>query len=287
MVGVVGAGRMGQGIAHAYLLAGCRVVMVDVDQDACARARKQVAGMLERSAERVGMPVPVDEITELLELATDISALHGCGLVVEAVPEDVSLKRTLLSRVERQLSGDAVLATNTSSISITELATVLSEARRFVGMHFFNPVPASALVEVVAGKATDQGTIEVAQSAVHAIGKEAIVVYDSPGFASSRMGVLLGLEAVRMVEAGVASAEDIDRAMVLGYRHPMGPLRLTDLVGLDVRLSIAEYLYERLGERFEPPQLLRRMVAAGLLGRKTGHGFFHYDDAGVAHGRTA
>jgi 3-hydroxybutyryl-CoA dehydrogenase len=190
----------------------------------------------------------------------------------------LGLKREALRRAEDLLPADAVLATNTSSLSIDTLAEGLKRPGAFLGMHFFNPVPASTLVELVLGAATAPSTAAAAGGWVRALGKTAITVRDSPGFASSRLGVLLGLEAIRMVEEGVATAEDIDTAMRLGYKHPVGPLRLTDIVGLDVRLDIAEYLARELGPRYEPPDLLRRMVAEGMLGRKSGQGFFFWGD---------
>jgi 3-hydroxybutyryl-CoA dehydrogenase len=195
---------------------------------------------------------------------------------VEAVPEDASLKASLLGELEVAVGPATVIATNTSSLSIDELSSVLGHPERFLGLHFFNPVPASQLVEIVVGTATTAELVENARRWVAALGKTPVVVRDSPGFASSRLGLALGLEAVRMVEEGVASPEDIDAAMTLGYKHPVGPLRLTDLVGLDVRLGIAEYLASKLGDRFEPPALLREMVAKGELGRKSGKGFYDW-----------
>ena len=203
-----------------------------------------------------------------------IEAVQGCGLVVEAVPEIPALKAEILAAVESVLSDDAIIATNTSSISVTLLAQPMRRPERFIGLHFFNPVPASNLIEVVVGAQTAPTTTELAEQLVVAMGKTAIVVNDSPGFASSRLGVALGIEAIRMVEEGVASVAAIDQAMTLGYKHPVGPLRLTDLVGLDVRLGIAEYLATSLGARFEPPQLMRDMVSRGELGQKSGQGFY-------------
>jgi 3-hydroxybutyryl-CoA dehydrogenase len=202
--------------------------------------------------------------------------LRAARLVIEAVPEDLTLKAALLAEVEPVLAADAILATNTSSISVDSLSVGLARPERFLGMHFFNPVPASALVELVRGRTTDDAVLDEARAWVERIGKETIVVADSPGFASSRLGVAIGLEAIRMLEEGVATADDIDAAMVLGYRFPMGPLRLTDLVGLDVRLGIAEYLHTQLGDRFAPPRLLRDMVARGDLGKKAGKGFYDW-----------
>lgn len=197
-------------------------------------------------------------------------------LVVEAVPEDAALKARLLAAAEEAVGERCVLATNTSSLSVTGLAAALRRPGRFLGMHFFNPVPVSALVELVTGPHTGADTLGAAIAWTHALGKEEVVVKDSPGFASSRLGLALGLEAIRMVQEKVAEPEAIDTAMRLGYRHPMGPLRLTDLVGLDVRLAIAEHLHATLGERFAPPGLLRDKVARGELGRKTGQGFYRW-----------
>ncbi len=275
-VGVIGGGRMGAGIAHAFALAGASVVVIERDADAAAAASARVVESLRRSVERGGTTRDLADLTAAVETGTDAAALAGCGLVVEAVPEDRALKVEALARAERVLGEDAALATNTSSISIDDLAEGLERPARLLGLHFFNPVPASQLVEIVVGRATARELVESARAWVAAIGKTPVVVQDSPGFASSRLGVALGLEAIRMLEEGVASAADIDAAMELGYRHPVGPLRTTDIVGLDVRLGIAEELHARLGDRFAPPELLRRMVADGHLGRKTGRGFYEW-----------
>ncbi|GAA5147988.1 3-hydroxyacyl-CoA dehydrogenase family protein [Microbacterium pseudoresistens] len=283
-VGVIGGGRMGSGIAHAFLMAGSTVRLVERDAESSGRAREAVRRALARSAEHgsaagmTAMAAPDDVLDERFTIATDLDALAGYGLVIEAVPEDHGLKHDALTRAASVLADDAVLATNTSSMSIDALAAGLARPQRFLGLHFFNPVPASALVEIVRGAATDESVIARCRGWIDALGKSAVVVRDSPGFASSRLGVALGLEAIRMLEEGVASAADIDTAMVRGYRHPLGPLRTTDLVGLEVRLAIAEQLATTLGARFEPPALLRRMVAEGRLGRKSGQGFYHWDE---------
>lgn len=277
-VGVIGGGRMGAGIAHAFLLAGSDVAIVERDDEAADAAAQRVRASLERSLQRGSTDRPLGDLTAALHTGTDPSVLADRDLVIEAVPEDRRLKADALARAEAQLSDPAVLASNTSSISIDALAAPLTRPGSFLGLHFFNPVPASALVEIVAGSATDIAIVERAKGWVQAIGKTPVVVRDSPGFASSRLGVALGLEAIRMLEEGVASAEDIDAAMELGYRHPMGPLRTTDIVGLDVRLDIAEELHAALGERFEPPALLRRLVAEGRLGRKSGEGFYRWEN---------
>jgi 3-hydroxybutyryl-CoA dehydrogenase len=206
-------------------------------------------------------------------VTADPADLAEVGLVVEAVPELPDLKAEVLRTIEKAVPA-APIGTNTSSLSIDRLADALGDPARLVGLHFFNPVPVSDLVEIVVGPRTPGALVEQAQGWVGGLGKTAITVSDSPGFASSRLGVMLALEAMRMLEEGVASAEDIDTAMTLGYRHPVGPLKTTDIVGLDVRLDIAEHLARELGPRFEPPTILRERVAAGHLGRKTGQGFY-------------
>lgn len=275
MIGVVGGGTMGGGIAHAFAVAGEAVVVVEADDHLARATGRAIEASIARAAER-GHITDARVATALVEVTVDPSRLHGASLVIEAVPEDPALKQQVLKGIEAVVEGDAVIATNTSSISIAQLAGELDRGNRFLGMHFFNPVPASQLVELVRGPATSPRSLDVARDAATRIGKETIEVVDSPGFASSRLGVIIGLEAIRMLEDGIATAQDIDDAMVLGYRFPMGPLRLTDLVGLDVRLGIAEYLHGYLGERFAPPALLRDKVARGELGKKAGRGFFEW-----------
>lgn len=267
-VGVYGGGRMGAGIAHAFLTAGSDVIVVETTPETARAARVRVEASLAKAAER-GATGPVAELT----VTTTADDLARTDLVVEAVPELVDLKSEVLATIAK-VAPRADIATNTSSLSVDGLASALTEPSRLVGLHFFNPVPASALVEIVVGARTDAALVVRAQRWVAGLSKTAIIVADSPGFASSRLGVMLALEAMRMVEEGVATAEDIDTAMTLGYRHPVGPLRTTDIVGLDVRLDIAEHLARELGPRFEPPALLREKVAAGKLGRKSGEGFY-------------
>ncbi|MEJ1087153.1 3-hydroxyacyl-CoA dehydrogenase family protein [Microbacterium sp. Mu-80] len=276
-VGVLGGGRMGAGIAHAFLLAGARVDVVERDAGAADAAVQRIGDSIRRSAERDPDLDPA-ETASRLHVGVDLARFSGAALVIEAVPEDRMLKHDALARVDAVLGEGAVLASNTSSISIDDLAAAVRDPGRFLGLHFFNPVPASALVEIVRGSATDDRVVDLARGWVQSLGKTPITVSDSPGFASSRLGVMLGLEAIRMLEEGVASAEDIDTAMTLGYRHPMGPLRTTDIVGLDVRLGIAEELARELGERFAPPELLRTMVTEGRLGRKSGEGFYVWNE---------
>ncbi|MGW8764299.1 3-hydroxyacyl-CoA dehydrogenase family protein [Streptomyces sp. NPDC055815] len=277
VVAVIGGGRMGAGIAQSFAAAGSSVTIVESDEQAAAAALDRVATGLKRATERGGLAEPVEQVMARVATVNAVGDLPAeAGLVVEAVPENAALKARLLADAEKSVSATTVLATNTSSLSVTDLAATLALPGRFLGMHFFNPVPASELVEVVVAPDTAAETVQAALDWTHSLGKKDVIVQDSPGFASSRLGVALGLEAIRMVEEGVAEPEAIDDAMQLGYKHPMGPLRLTDLVGLDVRLAIAEYLHATLGERFAPPQLLREKVARGELGRKTGQGFYRW-----------
>jgi 3-hydroxybutyryl-CoA dehydrogenase len=277
-VGVLGGGRMGSGIAHALLLAGSEVTVVERNEEESAAARQRIESAVQASGSRGKLSGSADDVISRLVTATDRDALSGCELVVEAVPEVLELKVEALSDVERRLPAHAVLASNTSSMSIELIASSLQRPEQFIGTHFFNPVPASKLVEIVIGPQTAPQLRETVAGWVRTLGKTAVVVNDAPGFASSRLGLALGLEAVRMLEEGVASAADIDAAMSLGYGHPMGPLRLTDLVGLDVRLDIARYLQQKLGDRFAPPQLLIDKVANGELGRKSGKGFYNWSE---------
>ncbi|WP_369045251.1 3-hydroxyacyl-CoA dehydrogenase family protein [Sinomonas sp. P10A9] len=280
-VGVLGGGRMGAGIAHAFLMKGAEVVVVERDEQAEEGARERVESSVAKSIERGAVDGALPEakaaILESFSTSLDYAAFADRDLVVEAVPEDPELKRTALTGVEAVLGAGAFLATNTSSLSVTKLAESLARPERFLGLHFFNPVPASTLIEVVVAEKTSPELAAAAKAWTEALGKTAVVVRDAPGFASSRLGVAIALEAMRMVQEGVASAEDIDNAMVLGYKHPTGPLKTTDIVGLDVRLGIAEYLHSTLGDRFAPPQILRDKVANGELGRKTGKGFYTWN----------
>ncbi|MGF7120310.1 3-hydroxyacyl-CoA dehydrogenase family protein [Rhodococcus sp. AG1013] len=275
-VGVVGGGRMGAGIAQVFATLGSTVTIAESGDRQAALTR--VSDGLDRAHERgrLGESDPATVLGRVSLVDAPDELPTGLDLVVEAVPESVQLKLGVLSLVEKTVDPATVIATNTSSISIAALGAVLDDPRRLVGMHFFNPVPASTLVEIIRTPSTDTAVVARVCTWVSQLGKSQVLVNDSPGFATSRLGVCLGLEAIRMLEEGVADAESIDRAMELGYRHPMGPLRSTDLVGLDVRLAIAEHLTETLGERFRPPALLREKVARGELGRKAGRGFFNW-----------
>ena len=274
--GVLGGGRMGAGIAHALLTSGSTVVVVERDEASAQAAYERVAESVDKSIARGVVGESKDELMQRFSVSTDYQQFATAQLVIEAVPEIWDLKVSSLQAVEQVLDAEAVLASNTSSLSVSGLAKELARPGKFLGLHFFNPVPASTLIEVVIGEQTDKNLVDASRGWVQALGKTAVVVNDAPGFASSRLGVAIALEAMRMVEEGVASAEDIDNAMVLGYKHPTGPLKTTDIVGLDVRLGIAEYLHETLGGRFAPPQILRDMVAEGKLGRKSGQGFYSW-----------
>jgi 3-hydroxybutyryl-CoA dehydrogenase len=278
-VAVLGAGTMGHGIAQVAALAGYRVVMRDVSREAIERGVRSIEANLEKGM-KLGKLAEDERDMALQRVrgATSLDEAADADLFIEAVPERMDLKREALRDVERVAAAhDFIFATNTSSLSITEIARAAKNPARVVGMHFFNPVHIMRLLEVVVGSETSDETVETARAVGRRMRKEPITVRDVPGFASSRLGVALGLEAMRMLEQGVAGAKDIDTAMELGYNHPMGPLRLTDLVGLDVRLAIAEYLHGALGsETFRPPDILRRMVADGKLGRKTGEGFYDW-----------
>lgn len=276
-LGVVGGGRMGAGIAQVFATLGSSVTIAEsADQQA---ALERVSSGLRKAYER-GKLVDADPDTVLTRVTT-VAGPHELAadldMVVEAVPELPTLKVQVLALIEQAVNASTVIATNTSSISIAELSAALQDSSRFIGMHFFNPVPASTLVEIIRTPTTSAEVVQRVQDWVLQLGKSEVLVNDSPGFATSRLGVCLGLEAIRMLEEGVADAQSIDRAMELGYRHPMGPLRSTDLVGLDVRLAIAEHLADTLGERFTPPQLLRDKVARGELGRKAGRGFHSWE----------
>ena len=277
---IVGAGTMGHGIAQVAAMAGYAAVLVDTQAPVLEKAVASVRSNLEAGVAKGKVSADLAEATLLrLKTGTDAAAAAAESfLVVEAVPENLELKRNLFAALDAAAPAETLLASNTSSLPIGELARATQRPDRVVGMHFFNPVHIMALLEIVRGDATSDETLSRVRQVGEKLGKTCIVVRDVPGFATSRLGVALGLEAMRMVEAEVASAEDIDLAMTLGYRHPVGPLRLTDLVGLDVRLAIAEHLHTALGSPvFEPPEVLRRKVASGELGKKSGKGFYDWD----------
>jgi 3-hydroxybutyryl-CoA dehydrogenase len=279
-IAVLGAGTMGHGIAQIAALAGYPVVLRDVNRDALARGIQSIDRNLLKGIERGKLTEDDrDQTLQRIRGAVQLSEAAGADLIIEAAPEVLEIKREILREVESLAQRPFIFASNTSSLSITEIARGARHPDRVVGMHFFNPVHIMRLLEVVVGQETSEETVHAVQEVGRKLKKEPITVKDVPGFASSRLGVALGLEAMRMLEQGVASAKDIDTAMELGYNHPMGPLRLTDLVGLDVRLNIAEYLHTALrSETFRPPEILRRMVGEGRLGKKTGEGFYKWDE---------
>ncbi|MFN0241373.1 MAG: 3-hydroxyacyl-CoA dehydrogenase family protein [Planctomycetota bacterium] len=277
---VIGAGTMGHGIAQVMALAGIETHLFDVDAGAVERGLTSVRGNLAKGVAKGKIePAACDAALKLIHGTTRLEqAVAGVQCVVEAVPEKLDLKQSIFADLGKRLPESVMLATNTSSLPITRIAAVTNAPARVVGLHFFNPVHIMKLVEVVVTEKTSPAIAELALDLVRRLGKDPIRVKDSPGFASSRLGVLVGLEAIRMLESGVADARDIDKAMVLGYGFPMGPLELTDHVGLDVRLAIADYLYKELGPRFDPPQLLRDKVRQGELGKKSGKGFYDWKE---------
>ncbi|MCA9660504.1 MAG: 3-hydroxyacyl-CoA dehydrogenase family protein [Myxococcales bacterium] len=277
---VLGAGTMGHGIAQVCAAAGVETRLFDVKQELVDAGLAKITKNLDKGVARgkVTEEAKATTLGNLSGTADFTAAVTGADIVVEAVPERLDLKQRLFADAAAHVAADAILATNTSSLSIAKIAAGVPGPERVIGAHFFNPVHIMKLLEIVVGPATSEATLARVQAFGARLGKDCITVRDAPGFATSRLGLVIGLEAIRMVEQGVASAEDIDKAMCLGYGFPMGPLRLTDLVGLDVRLHIAEYLSEHLevGDHFKPPKLLREMVAAGKLGKKSGEGFYRW-----------
>jgi len=279
---VLGAGTMGHGIAQVLAMAGYEVRLRDLDaarvEAGLAAMGKNLAGAVARGKlDEAGKEAALGRVRGVTDLG---EAVAGASVVVEAIPEVMDLKKEVLAEVSAAAADARIVGTNTSSLSVTEIAQATDRPERVLGLHFFNPVHIQKLVEVVVGERTAPDVVEAGLELVGRIGKDAVTVRDAPGFASSRLGLVLGLEAIRMVEQGVASAADVDKAMELGYRHPMGPLKTTDYVGLDVRLAIAEHLLREVGETFRPPTLLRRMVRAGKLGRKAGEGFYRWGEDG-------
>ena len=277
-IAVIGAGTMGHGIAQVAAGSGFRVLLNDVDRETLARGVRAIEANLAKGIQLAKLTEDDrDRTLQHIHGTTKLEECAAADLIIEAAPEKLDLKQNILRQLETVSGHSFIFASNTSSLSISEIAAPSRRPEAVVGMHFFNPVHIMRLVEIVVGKQTNDETVQTVTEIGRKMRKEPIVVKDVPGFASSRLGVALGLEAMRMVEQGVASPRDIDTAMELGYNHPMGPLKLTDLVGLDVRLSIAEYLYRELGsETFRPPELLRRMVSEGKLGKKTGQGFYDW-----------
>ena len=279
-IAVIGAGTMGHGIAQVAAMAGFTVSLYDIRQDFVSRGIGHITKNLEKGIARGKVTeeqkeLALSRLSGTIELSV---AASDAQLVIEAIPEKPELKHDLYTKLEEICPSETIYGSNTSSLSISGLAKSTKRADKFIGMHFFNPVHIMKLLEIVIADETSEETLNTVKELAKKFGKDYIVVKDFPGFATSRLGVCIGLEAIRMVEQGVASPEDIDKAMTLGYAHPMGPLKLTDLVGLDVRLNIADYLCKELeSDVFKAPQLMRDMVEQGKLGKKSGHGFYPWD----------
>jgi 3-hydroxybutyryl-CoA dehydrogenase len=281
-VAVIGAGTMGHGIAYVCARAGCFVALTDADAGQLQRGITAIGAAFAKAIERGRATVEQRDtgMASLAAVASVTEAVRGADIVIEAVPERLALKQGLFAQIEPLVPDTTMLASNTSSLSIAAIGASLKHRERLLGLHFFNPVPVMQLLEIVRGPETSEPVLDMARSFAALLGKTPIVVRDTPGFATSRLGVVLGLEAIRMLEQGVASAEDIDKAMELGYNHPLGPLRLTDLVGLDVRLAIADHLHATLGgATYAAPELLRQKVRDGHLGKKSGQGFYRWENA--------
>ncbi|UHQ95188.1 3-hydroxyacyl-CoA dehydrogenase family protein [Haloterrigena alkaliphila] len=282
-IAVLGAGAMGHGIAHVSALGGHSVIVRDVEQELVDEGLEQIEMNLEEGIEREKItPAQKEDAIERLTGTVSLeAAVEEADLVIEAVPEQLDIKQDVFEDVEEFAPDDAILATNTSSLSVTEIASVLEDSSRCIGLHFFNPAHIMPLVEIVVAEQTSDDTKEFADHYVESIEKTPTTVNDVPGFASSRLGAMFSLEAIQMAQEGVASIEDIDETMRLGYNLPMGPIELVDHTGIDVNVEVMEYLREELGERFKPPQLLKRKLRAGKLGRKTGEGFYVWEDGEI------
>jgi 3-hydroxybutyryl-CoA dehydrogenase len=281
-IAVLGAGTMGHGIAHAAMAAGYDTRLYDVSEAQLTKARAAIEGIVKKGVE-LGKVTAEDAEATLGRLTTTTEvkvAVDEVGLVIEAAPEKMVLKLQLLADVERHGPADAVIASNTSALSVTEMAAALQSPGRLGGMHFFNPVHKMKLVEIVHALETTPETIAVMEDVSRQMGKETVLIRESPGFITSRINAMIGNEAFYMLQEGVASARDIDKALKLGLNHPMGPFELVDLVGLDTRLSILQYLHRTLGEKFRPCPLLEQHVRAGRLGKKVGRGVYEYEREG-------
>jgi 3-hydroxybutyryl-CoA dehydrogenase len=277
-IAVIGAGTMGRGIAHAAALGGYRTILEDILPNALRRAESEIRANLDKAVE-LGKVTPEDASAAMsrLEYAGSVDeAARQADLVIEAVPEEMESKIEIFTLLDKICRPTTILASNTSSLSLTEIASVTYRAKKIVGMHFFNPVHKMKLLEIVRALETDDDTLATAVEVGQRMGKDVIVIRESPGFVTSRINAMIGNEAFYMLQEGIASAEDIDKALKLGLNHPMGPFELVDLVGLDTRLHILEYLHKALGEKFRPAPLLVQYVKAGRLGRKSGRGVFEY-----------
>jgi 3-hydroxybutyryl-CoA dehydrogenase len=279
-VAVIGAGIMGRGIAHVAALGGYRTILEDLLPASLRRAEDEIRANLEKAVE-LGKVPPAEATAALarLEFASNLEdAAREADLVIEAVPEEFESKEEIFRLLDRFCRPNTVLATNTSSLSVTEIAAVTERPEKIVGMHFFNPVHKMKLIEIIRAARTDDETLATAVEVGRRMGKETVVINEAPGFITSRINAMIGNEAFYMLEAGIASAADIDKALKLGLNHPMGPFEMVDLVGLDTRLSILKYLHSTLGEKFRPCPLMEKYVAEGRLGRKVGHGVYDYPE---------
>ena len=286
-VAVIGAGIMGRGIAHAAALGGCRTILEDILPNTLRNAESEIRANLNKAVELGKVdPAEADAAFARIEYANSVDeAARQADLVIEAVPEEMESKIEIFTLLDKICRPGTILASNTSSLSVTEIASVTYRAKKCVGMHFFNPVHKMKLLEVVRALETDDETLAAAADLGKRMGKEVVVVREAPGFITSRINAMIGNEAFYMLQEGIASAEDIDKALKLGLNHPMGPFELVDLVGLDTRLHILEYLHKTLGEKFRPCPLLAQYVKAGRLGRKSGRGVFEYPEAGKGPAR--
>ena len=280
---VLGSGTMGSGIAQVAATSGFETVLHDVDEAALARALEKMKGRLERSVQKGRLSASEKtEALQRLRTTTDFSsAVSDADYLIEAVPEKLELKREVFAEAEKLAPAHCVLGTNTSTIMISDIAEALRDRGRLIGIHFFNPVPVMRLIEVVMGPETSEDAYAATLEVARRMGKETVRVKQSPGFTTSRINALIGNEAFRMLEEGIATAEDIDKALKLGLNHPMGPFEMVDLVGLDARLNNLRYLHQTLGETYRPSPLLEKLVAEGRLGRKTGHGVYRYNPDGT------
>jgi 3-hydroxybutyryl-CoA dehydrogenase len=280
-VAVIGAGIMGRGIAHVAAMGGLTTILNDVSQDLLTKAKERVRQDLKKGVEigKVSSDL-MNSTLERLSLDTDLErAAQKADIVIEAVPEKIDLKLQIFGRLDKVCSGHTVLASNTSALSITEMAGATKRPQQFIGMHFFNPVHKMKLVEIIRGLETNEETFKVAEAVSKQMGKETVEVKESPGFVTSRINAMIGNEAFYMLQEGVASARDIDKALKLGLNHPMGPFEMVDLVGLDTRLSILQFLHETLGEKYRPCPLMVKYVKAGRVGKKVGKGVYEYPDS--------
>jgi 3-hydroxybutyryl-CoA dehydrogenase len=285
-VAVLGAGTMGAGIAQVAASAGHQAFLCDINEDVLKSASERIRKSLDKGVAKGKLEKEAADATfERLKTTVDRAGILGdMDIVIEAVPEKIELKKSIFREIDKEAPNAWLLGSNTSSLSVSEIAGVTENPSRVVGLHFFNPAPIMKLVEVINASRTCPDVLAKTEEFVRGLGRTPVTVLDAPGFATSRLGIVLGLEAMRMVEQGVAGAEAIDAAMELGYRHAMGPLKTTDWVGLDVRLAIAEHLFNEIGEAFRPPMILRRMVRGGKLGRKSGEGFYKWSDDGKCLG---